>query len=193
MPIPVGYAQANFKFGGPAAPNGAECTLGIDLGSFSDGPGDLATALGGMWAANILPTQVDDISLVSVLVKYGPDATGPSAEVAVGSSGSNSNPGTTPAVALLVQKTTAAGGRAGRGRMYVPGYNENLFDEAGVISGANLEALQEAWGDFYDALTVGDFGPVLLHGEGSPISTPTEITGFDVSSVAATQRRRQRR
>lgn len=104
---------------------------------------------------------------------------------------------------LLIRKLTALGGRRGRGRMFLPGIDEDTVSSAGFVAGSTLTAWQGIFDDFFDALPVdgaaggvGDaVNPVLLHSEvvGETTPAPTAITGFAVQSVIATQRRRLRR
>lgn len=191
--IPSGFAQANFKIGGGGFPNGAEITLGLDVSGVVLGPSAVASDLIANWGANIDPIVPGTLTLDSVLVKFGPNATGPSAEVPSGNAGSGGGTGTSPAVAWLVHKLTASGGRPGRGRMYMPGVQESEIDTAGNLSAGFVAGAQSAMEDFFDQLGADGTPPVLLHSAASPVSTPTPITGFTVDGVAATQRRRQRR
>ena len=191
--IPAGAAQANFLFTGAAAPTGAECTLGIDLPGSPPGVETVAEILYTAWADLFLPLQSDQIVLAGVLVKYGPSDTGPSALFTGSSQGTITDDGISPNVAYLVQKNTALGGRAGRGRMYVPG---GIDEEVGVSGGLDAGVVSDwntALETFIDNLTFVSLPPVLLHGVGSPISTPTVITSMVMQGTAATQRRRLRR
>lgn len=193
MIIPTGYAQANWQLGGAALPLGAEITLGLDVSGFSFGASSAASECVSAWNDNIDPVMPSQITLNSVLVKYGPTATGPSAVAASGNIGSGSGSPTSPQVAFLVRKLTAQGGRAGRGRFFLPGVTEGVVDEAGIVSGAALTALGAALDGFYADLVASNLEPVLLHSAGSPVSTPTPITSFELDNRVATQRRRLRR
>ena len=193
MTIPSGYAQANLKFGHLAAPSGAEVTLGLDISGFSGDPSDLAEAVYNSFQARVLPWLSAAIELRGCLVKFGPDATGPSGLYTEVAAGGDTDPGASAAVAYLVQKVTGSGGRAGRGRMYVPGVAEGAVTASGTVASGKLTALQDGFDDFHDDLSAGPFGPVVLHGPASPLSTPTPITSFVVSGTVATQRQRQRR
>ena len=190
--IPSGYAQINWKFTGTSCPNGAEVTLGVDVSSYGGTP---AAAAGD--AISAYNTTVDAITpatvtLSSVLVKFGPNATGPSAEVSSGNAGSGGGASASPNVAWLVHKQTAQGGRAGRGRMYWPGVQESEVDPSGVLSTAFVTGAQTAMNNFLSALATDLLIPVVLHGATSPLSTPTTILTLSVDGRAATQRRRLR-
>ena len=193
MEIPDGYAQINWHFTGAAVPTGAQCTLGLNVTGVGVTAQEVADEVGPLWSTWILATQSSALTLVSASVKFGPVATGPSAEVAIGDAGTNSATAEVPNVALLVQKVTAAGGRAGRGRFYVPGMAGDVFASNGVSGGGTQAVQQTAFDNFHAALITSGFSPVLLHSVGAPITVPTPITSFQVSGLAATQRRRLRR
>jgi hypothetical protein len=191
--IPTGFLQANFLFGGPGYPLGAECTMGFDHTAFIGDPQDAADFLWTTWIATIGTYQVQDCYLTGVLVKYGPNLTGPSAIHSGTDAGTIADDPSPPAVSWLVRKITLMGGRAGRGRMYIPGLGEGATLDGGVIATANVNAMQTQLTAFMTAVNAGDLTPVLLHGAGSPITTPTPLTSLVADGRAATQRRRQRR
>jgi hypothetical protein len=193
MEIPVGYAQANFFFGGVGLPSGAECTLGIDVQTEGDTPNLLAENLWDSWRDHILPNQSSDLNITGCTVKYGPQLTGPTGvffQSAPGLLGSSAVPSNT---AYLVSKTTAAGGRAGRGRMFVPGCQETEVSSSGTILLARQTAINTALETFRAELVSEGHPAVLLHGAGSPLFVPNPITGLECQSTVATQRRRLRR
>lgn len=191
--IPAGFAQANLIFGGVALPTGAQVTLGLNISSFAGTPADAAALIGANYLGKLNTQQSSQVRLDSTLVKFGPDATGPSALVptlAAGTLPGNAEPSQ---VAFLVHKVTPQGGRAGRGRFFLPGPSEADIDGAGVITPARAAALQTALDDFYDQLIVDLLGPVLLHSVGAPIVTPLGLTSLTLDQRVATQRRRLRR
>src|SRR3972149_1785273 len=120
MPIPSGFGQVNYRFSGAGAPSGAEVTFGFTVPGGDDpttAGGDLITA----WNATDMPDLYSlSLTFEEVLVKFGPDATGPSAVTPAGGAGGLGAAGG-PQQAYLVHKHTALGGRQGRGRFYVPG------------------------------------------------------------------------
>lgn len=98
--------------------------------------------------------------------------------------------------ALLARKSTALGGRRGRGRMFIPGVRQQEVSSAGVVSTTYVSA----WNVNLAAISVGGtthtafgfLGQVqLLHETGS--QTPTEVTDLSMQNIVATQRRRLRR
>lgn len=188
--IPEGYAQVNWFFEGLGAPLGAECTLGLEVAGLLD-PSEVAELAHGVWVANILGFQSDQISLVRCLAKFGPNDTGPDGEFIFSSVGGDAGDSGSPAVAFLVKKNTVVGGRRGRGRMFLPGAAESRVEPDGAVSSAVVTGLTDGLAAFYDDFTEADLLPVVLHGEGSPIG-PSTITSFSVDPKVATQRRRLR-
>lgn len=193
MEIPDGFAQANLKFGGPAAPEGAEITIGLDLALTSATPVEVAEAVAAAWDASVAHQQSSSLNFDSVYVKFGPGNTGPSGE-ASGTGGLYASASAVPPqVSVIVNKGTALGGRSGRGRMFVPGIPEGSVTPAGLIDGG----VQSDWNtdliEFATALAGDDLSLVLLHGPDSPVTVPTPITSLIVSAKVGTQRDRLRR
>lgn len=193
MTIPTGYAQATYNFSGAGMPTGGAITMGFDIAGYGGTPDLMAPILGDLYETHINPLATNVTQVASVLVKFGPDATGPSAVASGPWVGNASTSPASPAVSFLIRKNTALGGRAGRGRIYMPGVNEAVIDQAGVIAPLSVTALTDAWEAMKDAWEGLGWFPVLLHQPGSPLTTPTPITSFAAQGVVATQRRRQRR
>lgn len=193
MTIPSGYAQVNFIFTGAAVPNGAECTMGFDIGGGAGTPALTAQEVGADFATHILPNLSSGLTLSGVRCKYGPDATGAFALEPFANVGGVGTSGATPAIAILIHKNTADGGRAGRGRMYLPGVVEAQPGSDGVLAGATITAVDSDFASVLSAWTADGHIPVVLHGAGSPLSVPSVITSFSTDATVGTQRRRQRR
>lgn len=191
--IPNNFAQANLIFGGTQYPLGAQVTIGLDIIAGSATPTIAANALIDNYTTNLAPEICNECRLTGVLVKFGPEATGPSALVPASVSGSAGTGGVASNVAFLVHKVTTLGGRAGRGRFYLPGPREANVSESGAIDTGTVTGLQTALGAFLTQMVADGDGPVLLHGETSPLSVPTPITDFVIDARVATQRRRLRR
>lgn len=190
--IPSGFAQVNLKFTGTNTPTGAEVTFGVN---YLDGltPLQVAEAVdGAVGDSSIMSPCASQTALTTISVKFGPNATGPSVDLTTSHTGANGD-SETPNVTWLIKKSTALGGRAGRGRMYWPGVVEEETGVDGVIIPSDVTAFQTAADLFFDELAANDVPMVLLHGEGSPISEPTLVTALTVDPRVATQRRRLRR
>lgn len=193
MTIPSGYAQATWGFSGAGVPLGAVVTAGIELGGATRTPTEIATELFAAFGGTIMAQLHNDVALTSCLVKFGPDETGPSGVFAGAIAGSQTDEAMTPNVAFLVRKSTAMGGRAGRGRFYLPGVPENSANEAGVVTETAISNMQSELDDFVIEVGSADLNLVVLHGVGSPLTTPTPVTDLQIDGRVATQRRRLRR
>lgn len=194
MIIPTGYAQANFRYTGSSSPHGAEWTLGLDVGGVAGDPDDVAQLLYSNYdTSGIQGVLTIGWSLVEVYVKFGPQETGPSGSKFGGLPGDSTSDAVEPNTALLVHKNTAFGGRAGRGRAYLPGFSDTSVLDNGSIIPATLDAVNGFLTTFRNKIITDDLIPVVLHGPGSPLTTPTPIVSLTADSRVATQRRRLRR
>jgi hypothetical protein len=193
MLIPTGFAQANLRFSGAAAPTGAEVTMGLDLDSWAGTIVEAAEAVLEQWTTDVMPGLSENLTLSSCLVKYGPNDLGPSAEVSSTATGDVTGENEVPQCAILVRKITAIGGRAGRGRWFVPGASENLFLANGEMNPGDSVIYDGFFEDFRSGISAAGLSLVLLHSDTSPVTTPTEILSLSTDGKAATQRRRLRR
>lgn len=193
MPIPVGFAQATHFFTGSPVPLGAAITYGVDLGGASPTPESVAEDLHAALGNTVMGQLPASLFLDRTLVKFGPDATGPSGQYTTAIGGSTSGDVAPPNVTWLVRKNTALGGRAGRGRLYLPGVREELIDNGGIIAATNVTAMQTEFDDFLIAVGAANLNLVVLHQAGSPITEPTPLTSMVVEGRVATQRTRLRK
>jgi hypothetical protein len=193
MIIPEGYAQINAIHTGTSLPTGAEWTLGVKREDFVGDVTDIAQAFEAALLASTLYGNVSlGVTMSSVLVKEGPNSTGASVIEPANEPGTNGNQAS-PNTAFLIRKETELGGRAGRGRFYLPGVPDANINPNGTLVSGVTAALQTDLDALYNALVAVELIPVVLHNAGSPLIIPTEITRFAPQSVAATQRRRLRR
>lgn len=193
MIIPDGFAQINAIHTGAGVPTGAEWTLGVGLDTFTGTPNDLAKAFEVWLLASALYVQVSaSVTMTAVLVKFGPNATGPSSLEPANQPGTDSSE-STPAPSFLIHKNTDDGGRAGRGRFYLPGVPEIDVEIGGALSSGKATAVNTALGILKSEMEADGVIPMVLHGAGSPLSTPSPITSFSCDARIATQRRRLRR
>ncbi len=100
-----------------------------------------------------------------------------------------------PAVAQVVGKLSAFGGRQHRGRFYLPGVPEVEIDEAGIVSAPRVAVVQQRINEMKDQL---ELTPVvdwlaLFHDSTSPAGPPDRITDLVVRPTVGTVRPRQRR
>lgn len=188
------YFQVTYRFTGTSAPLGAETTIGIFYED-EGGAEAVALAMRTIFEVSILTAMVTTITLSEVVARQGPDETGPTFIAPSGEDGGHIGSGAQPGTSYLIRKNTALGGRKNRGRMFVPGVDEDKVDASGGILPAWVTTLQGVAGDFFDAATAATMYPVVLHTlvPGPTQPAPTAITSLSVESLVATQRRRLRR
>jgi hypothetical protein len=195
MAIPVGYVLLKFRFALVGDLEEMICTLGAETTAT-----DFATRVAlldaavGHWGTDIMPNFSSAYSLTGVDGIYG-SGTGdlPHTSSITGPSGTLSNTPTQQNTSVLVKKLSGLGGRANRGRMFVPGCPEDQIGPTGLILGAHLANLQLAFTSLYDDLvaTTNIGNLVIFHDDPAPL--PTTITSLFVDPLVATQRRRLRR
>lgn len=195
--IPVGFYNAEFIFNVDGSPRDITWGLGIDYsGDPSGDPTTVAdqvydsfTQIGCAYTAvNMQLGWFFTGVSVTFMDESGP-ITGQHLETVAGTS-----TGTTVPVncAILATKQTASGGRRNKGRAYLPPLSpsETSIDNVGNITSPTLASAQLSYDTCFEALNDTDCSPVLFH-QSAPF-TPTPITGFRLSGLLATQRRRMR-
>lgn len=191
-PIPAGYAQINYVFTGTAIPLGAEVTFAVQLDDPADTPATVgAKAIAALNGSTLMAHLSSGVAVTSTLVKFGPDATGPSAVTGANLVGGGTA-AASPNVAFLVRKNTSSGGRAGRGRNYWPGVPEAAVSEAGVVPSNIAAAMDGDLAALLASLLASDIPMVLLHEVGAPLVNPSTVTSYVLDNKVATQRRRLR-
>jgi hypothetical protein len=193
MLIPLGFAQLNAIHTGTSLPNGAQWTLAVNHDGIEQTPLQVAEKFEQALSDSNLYDNVSlGVTMTSVLCKFGPNDTGKSALSPANEPGVNGNQAS-PNTSYLVHKNTDDGGRAGRGRFFLPGVPDSLINPSGTIVSASISAINTSLATFLAALIAEDVIPVVLHNVGSPLSSPSPIESLVVDAVAATQRRRLRR
>jgi hypothetical protein len=99
--------------------------------------------------------------------------------------------------ALLVHKRTARAGRRGRGRIYLPGIQENQVDNVGGVATAWITAANTEGANWLSDLDGAGARMVLLHDTStavppSAVPLPDVVTSLTTDPIIATQRRRLR-
>ena len=192
--IPVGFGQATFVWTVAGKADEMNFTCGYTLSSdFTEDPA--AAAIRGYFVAASRPFIAANISTgfkfegVRVTANRG---TGP-----ILGQDMTATTGTAAQLALptnccvLLRKTTARGGRKGRGRMFLPAgvIGEAQVNQVGEIDASSLTAMQTQYTAAVNAWIAGPYKPVLLHEDGS---APDNILAMTLQRVIATQRRRMR-
>lgn len=195
MEIPAGYAQITLGFSGAMAPTGAAVVYGVLWdeefpSSFMSEALDEAVAAFG---TRFMPAITNQLTLSSALIKVGPNVTGPSLEKGYSVTGGSGNVGGYPGACYLLTKRTAFGGRAGRGRMFLPGVPEATIEPGGLLTSGTATAMTTAATNWLADHATNAVPVVLLHNAGSPLTEPTPVTEMACSARTATQRRRNRR
>jgi hypothetical protein len=212
MTIPSGFYQATVRFDiGTSYPNGAAITFGGAVGAILNTPELVAAEINAaLDAAAFTGRMSDTTGYDSILVKFGPDETGPSVLIGKTGVGEIAEQTEPPQIAVLVQKNTNLGGRRGKGRFFWPGIPETDVDTGGVMRSGVAASWQEMFDTFLDDLSSNDVAMHVLHDPsthwvlvdgqprrvpnvGSVPPAPTPVTSLTVKSVVATQRRRANR
>lgn len=192
MYIPNGYAQVNLKWTGAALPHGAQVTYGVKIPSDMS-PDEVAQVSQNAWNdCGIMANLSNQVGVTSVLVKNGPNATGPSAERANNKQGASQTAPVPPNTALLVRKNTTAGGHSGSGRFYIPGVVEGSSTGQGTYEPGETVKYQNAMNSFLNELIAEQTPMVLLHTQQDALLPELLVINLAVQSVMATQRRRMR-
>lgn len=200
--IPVGFGQAVYELRLTGDSEPMVVTMGHSLenagGDFQECADDLHLIFG----ANVMPALTNDYTFTGVTLYVGQDGGPPLVVTSVNSDvpGAGSASGLPQNCAMLWRKRTDLAGRRGRGRIYLPGLEEGLVNEAGIIESVALAAFQAQADAWYaalndDLISTGPYTPVVLHrSEGIGVEPPpTVITLFEVDELIATQRGRLRR
>lgn len=136
-------------------------------------------------------TCVNAATLVSMTLKQGPEATGPTTEVGLAISGAQGNGPIAVNTAILVRKQVGGVTNRLAGRMFWPFPPTSQINNAtGGWTGDALEQFQDAFDDFYAALLALDVSPSIFPKESSDTRP---VVALAVQSRPATQRRRLRR
>lgn len=193
--IPVGFGIMRLKWAVVGSVQEMICTIGYD-GDVAEVPNTDADEINTIMEATGRPAKPAEYSSgyqwrgveVTRMTSTGP-ITGSKLRNVTGTKSALTVPINS---ALLLQKTTARGGRMGRGRCFLPPIwtAEGNIDQSGVVTSFDLSGIQTLWDSALTALLASDCPPVLLHSDGS---TPDPITSWTVNQTLATQRRRMRR
>lgn len=193
MATPSGYADCSIQISRADMTRPAYVTFGVSTG-LAD-PIAVAALIQGTipGAGGFVPFIDVQCSVTEVRVSLGTasgeDVVGTDSTITAGTKALTAMP---PNVAALVHKTTARGGRRGRGRMFIPwALGSSDVNENGTLVPASRTTLQTAVNAWTTKLQVAGVGMVILHAAGkSTPGTPNVVTGFTVDNIVSTQRRR---
>jgi hypothetical protein len=208
--IPAGYAQVAFLFEYLEGAEPAITTIGMDFRTIASTQAGAVDACASAWVTEVLPNQSNVIRFLGCSARIGVTGGEPVTVLEPRSEQGSSTEAFVPRnTGVLWKKSTARGGRRGRGRMYVPGsLTEPGVDQAGNLAPTVFAGWSTIAQNLRTALLGIGGGPVLLHDDqvtvsynsatGKPVTTtinpgpPDPITGLTADSRAATQRRRMR-
>lgn len=186
-PPSAAFSEIRFLFSGSSIPTGgAQCAFGAGAVSVAT---DVLDAAEAFWEG-MQDYTVTGITLDSIDLKVGPEATGPTISRPIGQAGTTGSNGVSPNTALLIRK--AVGGVSGRfaGRVFWPGMPESELFENGSWSTALLTGIGTVCDAFYTALETETSGAYIFP---ASLSDPRHVTALEPQARAATQRRRLRR
>ncbi len=186
--VPLGFYETTMHFTIPGQDGDVVTSLGW-AGHDSVDPPDFSTIVDNL--SGLQGNISSDCEFTVCTFNLGSAATdNPTHDETAGFLGLASGIQHGPATSILIQKRTALGGRAQRGRCYYPGAEKNSVGDDGMLTSSVVTGLQSNWDSMVsDMATAGDT-PVLFH-QKLPTS-PTDITAFSVQGKIATQRTRLR-
>ena len=188
MIIPVAFGQSAAIFSGASLPDKAAVVFGHHITNTLT-VAETAEAISGALEDTIMHRLCNTVTLEKVVTKWGPTATGPSAEFAGAVPGLLAGTPAYPEQCMLVRKHTALGGKKHRGRFYWPGMRRADINDDGTIDPAEVGEWTDASRSFLTAMSALDLGLALLH---TTAGDPDDITDVTAEAVIATQRRRLR-
>jgi hypothetical protein len=194
-PIPDGFADCSIRLTYAALSRSAYVTLGVDNTENDLSAEALAAVIGDAWVlAGSVNTGFDaNVTTNDVTARLGTASGEPIVGIhAVNLQGAGDNNPAPPNVATLINKQSARGGRRGRGRMFIPWWQDEAeIDGSGTITPASVIQRQAFIQKFFDTLAAGGVPMVLLHADGKTAPGPPDrVTSVVVQNRVATQRRR---
>lgn len=192
--LPPGFGAVDLTLRHNELQRDAHITFGIDA---SGGGSEAADEVLVAYLAAVNGRLDSNVTMREVKVEVGQDGGDPLIQI-VGNTapGGRSGASTTAALAVLVNKRTALGGRRHAGRNFWPWMiADTEVSETGIITPGVVTSLQSIFTGFLSGLASADIPMVLLHRTGgvTPVPPPTPVTSMLVDGVISTQRRRQPR
>jgi hypothetical protein len=179
-------------FTGAGTPQGAQITFGV-AATLPSEPAIIANAVkSAIQDSDLLGNVGTATAITLILVKCGPNETGPMFELATNIPGEVGAQCVPPNTSVLFKKTTPQGGRRGQGRFFLPCVPETAVDNSGLLSDEYRVPFQTAADEFLDALEASGIPMLLLHSTERSGELPLPVTKLSVSNRVATQRRRMR-
>jgi hypothetical protein len=192
--IPVGFAQVNQVFNLTGDSQEMMCTFGLDLNA-AEGTDNLAIVNAFMtnFANRFKAFMFSSYSLTRADGRFNRGAGIVSQSTSLAAIPATGGDQPLPQnCAYLVHKFTAAGGRTGKGRFYLPGSSEGVVDALGNVGASTKTAFNTAAALFLTDIEaiIGVNSLTLLHSLVADI--PNTIVSIVIDDVIGTQRRRLR-
>lgn len=173
------------------------CTVGIGIDEGE--PFDQA-AVNGLftnWANSMKPCVAPELTFTKAIAYWKqPLGYVPFVSNSAPIVGTSSGTCTTPNTAVMIEKQTGRPGRAGRGRMFMPGVSETFISPNGDLSGAILTQFGISLAAVYAFQTAGAsiFDDVLLYHQDDNVDpTPTIVNSYVANARVSSQAKRFRR
>jgi hypothetical protein len=193
LEIPNGFAQIAYRFALSGDPDVMVSTVGVDLAANTGSDQTNVDTLADQFMATFPVTAIfAGWTFLGVSARVGVGGTSHVAVEAPRVHAGTATGATPPQnCSVLVKKFSAAAGRRGRGRMYLPPFNlaESSVSAAGILDATSLANQQLG----LDLWLGSDWQFYILHDSLPSSLAPTPITQFTVDRMIATQRRRLRR
>lgn len=195
--VPPGYAACSIEHWLAGYNRPAVTTIGAKITGSEDGLNTVASDFAGLFFRAFASELDTNVFMRNAKAVIGQDGGEPVIQEwdpnLAGTASRNSLP---PAMALMLTKRTAVGGRKNRGRMYMPwAIPEDQVGENGSVStghiGRWVSRCNAFTTDFTRPTTVDPSlisGWVVLHSDSTP---PTPVTSMSPNQAIRTQRRRQ--
>lgn len=186
--IPDTFANVIVPFLPSFSSRAAAVVFGVANQAALATPQEIADAVWTPWEDNMAARIDSNVLMGPLHVQQGTGSGINSGDGTLSGPGTASSNAPTPQVAVLVKKFTGLGGRANRGRMYLPwAADESGLDEGGNIDPTVVTAVTAAFNGLLADLSTAELPMVILH---AGAGIPAEVITGTCESVVATQRRR---
>jgi len=199
VPTPPGFADISIQLQNIATSRPAYITFGVDPSDTDPALVGAAVSAAASAPGSLMSKMDTNVTMSQIRVSMGTDGLEDIVYLhpasAVGANAVSSFP---PNCAVLVHKTTARGGRRGRGRFFVPWMlGAADCNEGGIIQTSTLTALQGVFTSFRTNLATGG-NPMFVMHDPSTTGTlhptvagpPNAVLSLVVDKLVSTQRRR---
>lgn len=194
--IPPGYAECSIEHWLTGYLRPAVTTMGVKILGTEGPQGSVADEFHLAFTGAFQARTDANVTLRNARATIGQDGGDPIVQVSsMSDTGDSTRDSTAPALALMLSKNTALGGRKHRGRMYYPwAVSDTGVGENGAVQPTTLSNWQASCDDFLENLLAAPGedlfdGAVILHSDASIVPTP--ITGMVPNPAIRTQTQRQ--